>query len=221
MLAAMTLGMTAVAQAQSSDDPATRRHRTLGQLELPAAADHAVATQDHNPTEQDQTTADATLRRLLAKERSSIPSGTPTQVPAPVRPAESSGHSVSLLAWLGVLAALLALAGGLAVMAARRDKPQGEGRPAGLSTTIATPSEGAAAPTRQPHRQPNQAMQPDPHPSATTRSSGDGWGVSAAHSATAVTDRAPARTAAAASPRMAASECRRPARALGSLIEAR
>jgi hypothetical protein len=132
MLAAMSLGMTAVAQAQSSDNPATGRHRTLGQLELLAAADHAVATQDHSPTDaveqfrrgehasQDQTAADAALRRQLAQERFSIPSGTPTQVPAPVRPGESSGHSISLLAWLGVLAALVALAGGLAVRAAKR-----------------------------------------------------------------------------------------------------
>jgi hypothetical protein len=132
MLAAMSLGMTTVAQAQSSDDPVSKRHRALGQLELLAVADRAVATQDHNSTDaveqfrrgerasQDQTAADAALRRVLARERFSIPSGTSTQVPAPARPAESSGHSISLLAWLGVLAALLALAGGLAVMATRR-----------------------------------------------------------------------------------------------------
>jgi hypothetical protein len=122
MLAAMSLGMTAVAQAHTSDDPASQRHRALGQVELLATADHAVASRE-------QATADAALRRVLARERSSIPSETPTQVPAPVRPAESSGHSVSLLAGLGVLAALLALAGGLAVMAARRaSRKVGAGR---------------------------------------------------------------------------------------------
>ena len=48
-----------------------------------------------------------------------------------------------------------------------------------------------------------------------------GWGASAAHSAIAVIDRAPAKTAAAASSRMATSGCRRPARALGSVTVAR
>jgi hypothetical protein len=48
-----------------------------------------------------------------------------------------------------------------------------------------------------------------------------GWGVSAAHSAIAVTDRAPARTAAAAMARMAMSEWRRPQAALGSGTVAR
>jgi hypothetical protein len=47
-----------------------------------------------------------------------------------------------------------------------------------------------------------------------------GWGASAAHSAIAVIDRAPAKTAAAASPRMATSGWRRPARALGSVMVA-
>ena len=42
----------------------------------------------------------------------------PVNVPA--QPAEPSGHPVSLVAWLGVLAAVLALAGGLAVLAVRR-----------------------------------------------------------------------------------------------------
>ena len=48
-----------------------------------------------------------------------------------------------------------------------------------------------------------------------------GWGASAAHSAIAVIDCAPAKTAAAASTTMATSGCRRPARALGSLMVAR
>ena len=48
-----------------------------------------------------------------------------------------------------------------------------------------------------------------------------GWGASAAHSAMAAIDRAPAKTAAAASTRMATSRCRRPARVLGSVTVAR
>ena len=48
-----------------------------------------------------------------------------------------------------------------------------------------------------------------------------GWGASAAHSAIAAIARAPAKTAAAASIRMATSRCRRPARVLGSVTVAR
>jgi hypothetical protein len=48
-----------------------------------------------------------------------------------------------------------------------------------------------------------------------------GRGASVAHSAIAAIDRAPAKTAAAASTKMATSGCRRPARALGSVTVAR
>jgi hypothetical protein len=131
MLAALNLaGMTAIAQAHASD-PASQRHRALGQLELRADADHAVATQDHNstdaveqfrrgdPASQDQTAADAALRRVLARERFSIPRGTPAQLPTPV-PDEASGQPGWLVASLGGLAAILALVAGVAVLAARR-----------------------------------------------------------------------------------------------------
>jgi hypothetical protein len=115
-LAAMNLaGMTAAAHAYPLD-PDT---------------DHRVATQQQ-PTDavelfrrderasQEQPTADATVRRLLARERSSIPSGTPAQVPVPVQPPEPSGQPDWLVLGLGVLAAGLALSTGLAVLAARR-----------------------------------------------------------------------------------------------------
>jgi hypothetical protein len=115
-LAAMNLaGMTAVAHAHPLDP----------------AADHADASQ-RQPTDaverfrrgerasQEQPTADAALRRLLARERSSIPSGTPAQVPAPVQPDEPSGQAGWLVASLGVLAAVLVLIAGLAVLAAKR-----------------------------------------------------------------------------------------------------
>jgi hypothetical protein len=53
--------------------------------------------------------------------------------------------------------------GGFAGRQAR--KPQSPGRPdGGLTRVIVASSDGAAAPTRQPHWQPNQAMRPDPHP---------------------------------------------------------
>jgi hypothetical protein len=116
-LAAMHLaGMTAVAHAYPLDP----------------AADHAVAAQQQNPTDaqelfrrgerasQEQPAADATVRGLLARERSSIPSGTPAQVPVPVQPPEPGGQPGWLVPAIGGLAAVLALVAGLVVMATRR-----------------------------------------------------------------------------------------------------
>ena len=100
MLAAMNLaGMTAVAHAYPLD-PATDR---------PIAA-------------QQRSSGDATARRLLARERSSIPHLAPTQAQAtgPMRPDESGGQPGWLAPALGVLAAVLALVAGVAVLAARR-----------------------------------------------------------------------------------------------------
>ena len=112
MLAAMSLaGMTTVAQAQANDEGKDARPPTERQV--------GETWRKRPVASQQQTTADATLRRLLARERSSIPSGTPAQVPAPV-PDEPSGQPGWLVVSLGVLAAVLALSGGLAVMAARR-----------------------------------------------------------------------------------------------------
>jgi hypothetical protein len=117
VLAAMNLaGMTTVAHAYPLDP----------------TADHAVAAQQQNPTDaqeqfrrgerasQQQPAADATVRGLLARERSSIPSGTPAPVPAPVQPGEPSGQPDWLVPAIGGLAAVLALVAGLVVMAARR-----------------------------------------------------------------------------------------------------
>ena len=67
MLAVMNLaGLVAVAQAQTGNDPTSARHRALGWVEFRATADHEVASQE-------QPSADATVRRLLARERFSIP----------------------------------------------------------------------------------------------------------------------------------------------------
>jgi hypothetical protein len=107
MAAAMLLaGMTAVAQAT---DKAT------GQDARRPPTDRQVISQQ-------QPTGDATLRRLLARERFSIPNGAPTQVTSPMRPGESSGQPGWLTPALGVLAVVLALVAGVAVMAARRAK---------------------------------------------------------------------------------------------------
>ena len=110
MLAAMNLaGMTAVAQAQANDARRPPTERQVGE-----------SWRQPQVASQEQTAADAALRRQLARERFSIPSGTPAQVPAPTQSPEPSGQPGWLVASLAVLAAALAVSGGLAVMAAKR-----------------------------------------------------------------------------------------------------
>ena len=124
-LAAMNLaGLTAVAHAQANDDPDGKvARRPPSERQVGEAWRHAqVATPE-------QTAADATLQRQLARERFSIPNGTPAQTTAPAPP-EHSGTPGWLLASLGVLAAALALAGGLAVLAAKRASRRARIRPA-------------------------------------------------------------------------------------------
>jgi hypothetical protein len=114
MLAVMSLaGMTAVAHAQANDEPNGKEARppTEGQV--------GEIWRKRPMTSQQQTAADAALRRQLARERFSIPSGTPAQAPAP-EPAEPGGQPGWLVASLGVLVAAPALIAGVAVMAARR-----------------------------------------------------------------------------------------------------
>jgi hypothetical protein len=112
-LAAMNLaGMTAVAQAQAINEAKDAR-RPPTERQVGETWRHGQAATP------EQTAADAALQRQLARERHSIPNATPAQVPAPV-PDEPSGQPGWLLASLGVLVAALALAGGLAVLAAKR-----------------------------------------------------------------------------------------------------
>jgi hypothetical protein len=143
-LAAMHLaGLTAVAQAQANHQPvrqppterqvgeAWRHHQVAPERQTTTdpAAQRALARQRYwyyqstltsrQQIAQEQTAADAALQRQLARERHSIPSGTPAQVPAPV-PDEPSGQPGWLLASLSVLTVVLALVGGLAVLAAKR-----------------------------------------------------------------------------------------------------
>jgi hypothetical protein len=109
-LAAMHLaGMTAVAQAQATDQP-TRRPPSERQVGESWRHRHAAS--------QDQAAADATLQRVQARERFAIPNPTPAEVPVPVPP-KPSGQPVGLFAWL---VAALVLAGGLGVLAARRTR---------------------------------------------------------------------------------------------------
>jgi hypothetical protein len=114
-LAAMNLvGLTAVAHAQANHDPDGKDARRL------ATERQAGEPRRHGQAaSQEQATADAALRRVLARERFSIPNATPDQPTAPVPP-EPSAQPSWLVASLGGFAAGLALAGGLAVLAARR-----------------------------------------------------------------------------------------------------
>jgi len=112
-LAAMNLaGLTAVAHAQATNEGKDAR-RPPSERQVGEPWRHAQVASP------EQTAADAALQRQLARERHSIPSGTPAQVPAPA-PAEPSGQPGWLLASLGVLTAALVVAGGLAVLAAKR-----------------------------------------------------------------------------------------------------
>jgi hypothetical protein len=114
-LAAMNLaGLTAVAHAQANHDPDGKDARRL------ATERQAGEIRRERPvTAQQQAAADATLQRVLARERFSVPNGTPDQPTAPAPP-EPSGQPSWLLVSLGGLVVGLALAGVLAVLAARR-----------------------------------------------------------------------------------------------------
>ena len=136
-LAAMNLaGLTAVAQAQTSDEPASnqdvRRPPTERQVGQPYRNYHeALAAQA-------QTAQDDAVERFRRGERAAQAQPTiaddirrsPTEaqvgeswrhpVNVPVPPAEPSGQSGRPVLTLGVLSAALALVAGLAVLVARR-----------------------------------------------------------------------------------------------------
>lgn len=113
-LAAMNLiGLTTVAQAQSTDEPTSnqdaRRPPTQAQV---GEAWHQRQVTAEQPTVAGDTRRPPTESQVGEAWRH--PTGTP------VRSAEPSGQSGWLVASLGVLAAALALSGGRAVLAARR-----------------------------------------------------------------------------------------------------
>ena len=115
MVATMNLaGITAVAQAHATDQQPSRRPPAEGTVG--EAWRHRLAA-----SQQQQSAADATLGRVLARERHSIPNATPAEAPAPVPP-DRSGQPGRLAAWLGGLVAAVVLAGGLAVLAVRRTR---------------------------------------------------------------------------------------------------
>jgi hypothetical protein len=112
-LAAMNLaGLTAVAQAQVNNEGKDARR--------PPTERQVGETWRKRPIpSQQQAAADTAQRRQAAQEQTYNPTTSPAQVPAPAPP-EPSGQPGWLLASLGGLAAVLALTGGLAWLAARR-----------------------------------------------------------------------------------------------------
>ena len=124
-LAAIILaGMTTVAHAYPLD-PATDEPTSHQVRRPPTQGQVGEAWHQHPVTSQQQTApeaaADATVGRVLARERFSIPNATPAEMPASVAP-KPSRPSGWLFASLGFLVATLGLAGGLAVRAARRTR---------------------------------------------------------------------------------------------------
>jgi hypothetical protein len=112
ILTAMSLvGMTTVAQA--NDQPAGKQA-----ARPPTERQVGESWRHRQAASQEQTAAATTLQRVQARERFTIPSGTPLQAPAPV-PSKPTRQPRWLIASLVVLVAL-ALCGGLAVTTTRR-----------------------------------------------------------------------------------------------------
>jgi hypothetical protein len=123
-LAAMNLtAMTTLALAQATDEPTsnqgTRQPPTEGQVGEAWRHPQVAAEQ---PTVADDTRRPPTEAQVGEAWRH------PTSAPVP--PAEPSGQPNWLLPSLGVLAAALVLAGGLAVLAAKRAGRRSRIRPA-------------------------------------------------------------------------------------------
>jgi hypothetical protein len=121
MLAAMNLaGMTALAQAHPTDrqvETAWRERQVAAQQQAAADTAHRrLLAQEHSYSTSDY--GDPAIQQALAQERfySSSSYGS-ASAPAP---AEGSGQAGWLTPALGVLAAVMALVAGAAVVAARR-----------------------------------------------------------------------------------------------------
>jgi hypothetical protein len=103
VVAVMNLAaMAAVAQAQATDPRVEK-----------ASPQRLAAAQQQAPGE-------ATARRLLARERSSIPNAGPAQATSPMRPTPHHDQAGRLTPALAGLAMVLALAAGIAALATRR-----------------------------------------------------------------------------------------------------
>ena len=112
MLAAMTLaGMTAVAQA--SNEPAGNQD-----ARRPPAERQVGEAWRHGQIAADQSAGDQDARRPPTEAQ--VGESWRDPVTVPVRPADPGGQPGWLIVALGVLAGVLALAGGLVVLATRR-----------------------------------------------------------------------------------------------------
>ena len=119
MLAAMNLaGMTALAQAHPTDQATAQptRHPVTSPQQAADAAHRRLLAQERSYSTSDY--GDPAIQQALAQERfySSSSYGS-ASAPAP---AEGSGQAGWLTPALGVLAAVMALVAGAAVLAARR-----------------------------------------------------------------------------------------------------
>jgi hypothetical protein len=126
-LAAISLAaMTAVAQAHAAD-------QTTSHAPGRPTADRQVETAwpERRVAAPQQATGDATVRRLLARERSSIPNETPARLPSPTPSAEPGGKAGWPIPALVVLVAILALVAGVAVGAVRHANPTQRARQTG------------------------------------------------------------------------------------------
>jgi hypothetical protein len=132
--AASLAGMTAVAQAHPTDQPSNQAEATVRRLQ----AREGLSIPDQTPARPRlllneepssllnlpnrvpaQAAADAAHRRLLAQERYYTTWGY-GGASAPAAPAEPSGQPTWLVIALAVLAAVMALVAGIAVLAAHR-----------------------------------------------------------------------------------------------------
>jgi hypothetical protein len=108
-LAAMNLaGMTAVAQAQANDQP-TRQPPTQGQVGESWRQPQVTAEQPNSANDARRPPTEGQVGESWRH-----------QSDVPAQPVEPGGLPSWVMASLGLLAAVLALAGGLAVLVARR-----------------------------------------------------------------------------------------------------
>ena len=147
-LAAMNLvGMTAVAHAQATNEAKDAR-RPPTERQVGETWRHGQAATP------EQTAADAALQRQLARERHSIPSRTPAQVPAPV-PDEPSGTPGWLVASLGAFGCRPGAGGRVGRARRQTGRPQSPSRARGLTRSHGHAARWGCRAHRQPHRHPS------------------------------------------------------------------
>ena len=142
LLAATSLaGMTGVAHAQATD-ASTAKHTAR----RPPTQTQVGEDSHQHPAATNQQTFAGDTRRPPTEGQVGEPWH--LRVHAPTPPAEPDGQPRWPVASLAVLAAALALWRSCR----QAGKPQDPNRARGLTTVTVMPLDGAAAPTRQPHR---------------------------------------------------------------------